>query len=401
MEFLSEYGLFLAKVVTVVVALLVVIGIVVANRSHMKDRQPGHIAVTHLNDRYQDMKETLLEAVMDDADYAERKKQQEKDRKAEAKARAKQHKAELKAQAKARKKNKDSVSAEAQEAQPAEQAEADAEAAGQPSVVGEAKPQNAEGSEHRKRLFVVHFDGDIKASALSNLREEITAILQVAQKDDEVVVVLESPGGMVANYGLAASQLARVRSAGVKLTIAVDKVAASGGYMMACVADRILAAPFAMLGSIGVVAQLPNFHRLLQRNDVDFELFTAGEYKRTVTMFGENTAEGKEKFQSDLEEIHTLFQHFVSEYRPQLDIAKVATGEVWFGQRALDLALVDELKTSDEYLTSRAQNADLYQVEYKERQNIAKKIGFATQAGIESALARVLSRLAAWRHQAQ
>ncbi|MBN8431902.1 protease SohB [Microbulbifer salipaludis] len=401
MEFLSEYGLFLAKVVTIVVALLVVIGIVVANRSHMKDRQPGHIAVTHLNDRYQDMKETLLEALMDDADYAERKKQQEKDRKAEAKARAKQHKAERKAQAKAHKEKKGSGSAETQEVQPAEQAEADAEAAGQSSVVGESEPQSAETSEHRKRLFVVHFDGDIKASALSNLREEITAILQVAQKDDEVVVVLESPGGMVANYGLAASQLARVRSAGVKLTIAVDKVAASGGYMMACVADRILAAPFAMLGSIGVVAQLPNFHRLLQRNDVDFELFTAGEYKRTVTMFGENTAEGKEKFQSDLEEIHTLFQHFVSEYRPQLDIAKVATGEVWFGQRALDLALIDELKTSDEYLTSRAQNADLYQVEYKERQNIAKKIGFATQAGIESALARIFSRLAAWRHQAQ
>lgn len=401
MEFLSEYGLFLAKVVTIVVALLVVIGFIVANRAHMKDRQPGHIAVTHLNDRYEDMKETLLEAVMDDADYAERKKQQEKERKAEAKANAKKRKAELKAQAKARKEDKKTGSGDGHEVQLAEQAEADAEAGSEESLPVVRADEQTAGADTRKRLFVVHFDGDIKASALSNLREEITAILQVAGKEDEVVVALESPGGMVANYGLAASQLARVRSAGVKLTIAVDKVAASGGYMMACVADRILAAPFAMLGSIGVVAQLPNFHRLLQRNDVDFELFTAGEYKRTVTMFGENTPEGKEKFQSDLEEIHTLFQHFVSEYRPQLDIAKVATGEVWFGQRALDLALVDELKTSDEYLTSRAQNADLYQVEYKERQNIAKKIGFATQSGIESALARLFSRLAAWRHQAQ
>ena len=401
MEFLSEYGLFLAKVVTIVVALLVVIGFIVANRAHMKDRQPGHIAVTHLNDRYEDMKETLLEAVMDDADYAERKKQQEKERKAEAKANAKKRKAELKAQAKARKEDKKADSGDGHEVQLAEQAEADAEAGSTVSLPAARGAEDPAGADTRKRLFVVHFDGDIKASALSNLREEITAILQVAGKDDEVVVALESPGGMVANYGLAASQLARLRSAGVKLTIAVDKVAASGGYMMACVADRILAAPFAMLGSIGVVAQLPNFHRLLQRNDVDFELFTAGEYKRTVTMFGENTPEGKEKFQSDLEEIHTLFQHFVSEYRPQLDIAKVATGEVWFGQRALDLALVDELKTSDEYLTSRAQNADLYQVEYKERQNIAKKIGFATQSGIESALARLFSRLAAWRHQAQ
>ncbi|WP_160153891.1 protease SohB [Microbulbifer sp. ALW1] len=406
MEFLSQYGLFLAKVVTIVVALLVVIGIIVANRAHGKDRQPGHIAVTRLNDRYEDMKEVLLEAVMDSAEFDARKKQQEKDRKAEEKEQAKKRKAELKAKAKADKAAKKQSQSEAREVKLPEQAEADAEA-GSVAVSGEKVAESGEklagedDSNLRKRLFVVHFDGDIKASALSNLREEITAILQVAETRDEVVVCLESPGGMVANYGLAASQLARVRSAGVKLTIVVDKVAASGGYMMACVADRILAAPFAMLGSIGVVAQLPNFHKLLQRNDVDFELFTAGEYKRTVTMFGENTPEGKEKFQSDLEEIHTLFQHFVSEYRPQLDIAKVATGEVWFGQRALDLALIDELKTSDEYLTSRAQNADLYQVEYKERQNIAKKFGFAAQSGIESALARLLSRLAAWRHQAQ
>ncbi|MCK7597437.1 protease SohB [Microbulbifer sp. CAU 1566] len=407
MEFLSQYGLFLAKVVTIVVALLVVIGIIVANRAHGKDRQPGHIAVTRLNDRYEDMKEVLLEAVMDSAEFDARKKQQEKDRKAEEKEQAKKRKAELKAKAKADKAAaKKQSQPEAREVKLPEQAEADAEA-GSVAVSGEKVAESGEklagedDSNLRKRLFVVHFDGDIKASALSNLREEITAILQVAETRDEVVVCLESPGGMVANYGLAASQLARVRSAGVKLTIVVDKVAASGGYMMACVADRILAAPFAMLGSIGVVAQLPNFHKLLQRNDVDFELFTAGEYKRTVTMFGENTPEGKEKFQSDLEEIHTLFQHFVSEYRPQLDIAKVATGEVWFGQRALDLALIDELKTSDEYLTSRAQNADLYQIEYKERQNIAKKFGFAAQSGIESALARLLSRLAAWRHQAQ
>ncbi|MFV8783061.1 protease SohB [Microbulbifer sp. SA54] len=403
MEFLSEYGLFLAKVVTIVVAILVVVGFIVANRAHMKERQPGHISVSRLNDRYEDMKETLLEAVMDSGEFAHRQKQMAKEKKAKEKALAKQRKAELKAAEKERKKAaKGQPDAVALEGAVPEQAEADAEAGQSLSPQERTDDLSLKGEEPaRKRVFVVHFEGDIKASALSNLREEITAILQVADKNDEVVVCLESPGGMVANYGLAASQLARVRSAGVKLTIVVDKVAASGGYMMACVADRILAAPFAMLGSIGVVAQLPNFHRLLERNDVDFELFTAGEYKRTVTMFGENTPEGKEKFQDDLEEIHTLFQHFVAEYRPQLDIARVATGEVWFGQRALDLRLIDELKTSDEYLTARAENSDLYQVEYKERQNIAKKIGIAAQVSVESALSRLFSRLAAWRHQAQ
>lgn len=394
MEFLSDYGLFLAKVVTIVVALLVLVGFIVANREHLKERVQGHIDVTHLNDRYEQMKETLLEAVMDKHEFARRKKQQAKEKKAREKALQKKHKAELKKKPREKVQHK---GLESTETPLPEQGEADAESGEQhtPVLVTE-KPAG-----ERKRIFVLNFDGDIKASALDHLREEITAVLQVAEPGDEVLVCLESPGGMVANYGLAASQLARVRSAGIQLTIAVDKVAASGGYMMACVGDRILAAPFAMLGSIGVLAQLPNFNRLLKRHDVDFELFTAGEYKRTVTMFGENTPEGREKFQSDIEEIHALFQHFIGEYRPSLDVNKVATGEVWFGQRALDLGLVDELKTSDEYLTSCAKDADLYQVEYKEKKNIARKIGLAAQAGVEAATTRLFSRLEAWRHQAQ
>ena len=182
---------------------------------------------------------------------------------------------------------------------------------------------------------MLNFDGDIRASATDNLREEISAILPQIVTGDEVLVKLESPGGMVHSYGLAASQLQRIKNAGVPLIIAVDKVAASGGYMMACVADRIIAAPFAVLGSIGVLAQLPNFHRLLQKNNIDFELLTAGEYKRTLTMFGENTDKGREKFVEELEETHGLFKSFVSANRPALDIAKVATGEVWYGQNAL------------------------------------------------------------------
>ena len=394
MEFLREYGLFLAKVVTIVVALLVIVGFIVANREHLKERVQGHISVTHLNDRFENMKEVLLEAVMDKHEFNARKKQLAKQRKAEEKALQKKHKAERKQKPDEKVRRAD---LESTDTPVPEQAEADAEAGEQHTP---ARP-SARPEGERGRIFVLHFEGDIKASELSQLREEITAILQVAESGDEVLVCLESPGGMVANYGLAASQLARLRNAGVHLTIAVDKVAASGGYMMACVADRILAAPFAMLGSIGVVAQLPNFNRLLKRHDVDFELFTAGEYKRTVTMFGENTVEGREKFQEDLEEIHALFQHFVAEFRPQLDIGKVSTGEVWFGQRALELGLVDELKTSDEYLTTRARDAELYQVEYKEKTNIAKKMGLAAQSGVESALMRLFSRLAAWRHQAQ
>ncbi|QFT55462.1 protease SohB [Microbulbifer sp. THAF38] len=382
MEFLIEYGLFLAKIVTVIVALMVLVGFIFANREQLKERVQGHISVTRLNDRYEQFKETLLEALMEKHEFNQRKKQLAKEKKAEEKALVKRHKAAAKEKA-----SKGGSVAETKEPQT--------------DTASEAPEKAADSMGERKRIFVTHFNGDIKASGLSHLREEITAILQVAEAGDEVLLCLESPGGMVANYGLAASQLARVRSAGIQLTIAVDKVAASGGYMMACVADRILAAPFAMLGSIGVLAQLPNFNRLLKRHDVDYELFTAGEFKRTVTMFGENTEEGREKFQSDLEEIHVLFQHFISEYRPKLDVAKVATGEVWFGQKALAMGLVDELKTSDEYLTDCAKHADLFQVEYKEKKNIAKKMGLAAEAGVESALTRLFSKLTAWRHHAQ
>ncbi len=254
------------------------------------------------------------------------------------------------------------------------------------------KGEDTTPEDRRKRLYVLHFDGDIRASATDNLREEISAILPADLQGDEVLVVLESPGGMVHSYGLAASQLQRIKSAGVPLIIAVDKVAASGGYMMACVADRIIAAPFAVLGSIGVIAQLPNFHRLLQKNDIDFELLTAGEYKRTLTMFGENTDKGREKFVEELEETHGLFKSFVSANRPALDIAKVATGEVWYGQNALAEGLVDELQTSDAFVQSRLADWDVFEVRFVHKKNWQEKLGFAAESALERTFLKIWQR---------
>lgn len=214
----------------------------------------------------------------------------------------------------------------------------------------------------RPRTFVCRFKGDLQASAVVALSEEINAILIAAAPGDRVVVVLESAGGTIHGYGLAASQLARVRARGLPLTVLVDRIAASGGYMMACVADRIVAAPFAIVGSIGVVAQLPNFHRLLQRHDVDFEQMTAGRYKRTLSLFGENTDEGRAKFQQDIDDAHALFKDFVSRYRPALDLERVATGEYWFGQRALELGLVDAIATSDGHLAECMITSEVYLV---------------------------------------
>lgn len=346
MEFLTEYGLFLAKTITFVVAIFIIISLIVSASSRGKKSEKGHIQVSKLNEKYKAMREALQHAVFDE----EHLKQCEKDEKKRLKA----EKADQKKAAKEKQKQ-DSVKED----------------------------------DHKKRVFVLDFHGDIKASANEGLREAISAVLTLASPKDEVVVKVESGGGMVHSYGLASSQLARITNKQIPLTVCVDKVAASGGYMMACVADKIVAAPFAILGSIGVVAQLPNFHRLLKKNDIDYEMFTAGEFKRTVTMFGENTQKGREKFVEDIEDTHVLFKDFVSEHRPQVDIAQVATGEVWFGRRAKDVNLIDVLQTSDEYLLDQVETADIFEVEFAVKKSIQEKLGIAAQTAVERALLSV------------
>jgi len=247
---------------------------------------------------------------------------------------------------------------------------------------------------NNQKIFVLDFKGDIQASAVENLREEITLILATAKAGrDRVVVRLESPGGMVHGYGLAAAQLVRLRDAGFHLTICVDKVAASGGYMMACIANEIITAPFAIVGSIGVVAQVPNFNRLLKQHNVDFELYTAGQYKRTVTMFGENTPEGKAKFEEELQQTHVLFKHFVEKYRPQLNVDKVATGEHWYGEDALNLNLVDKLQTSDEYLLALLAQHDVYVINTRKKATLGEKLGLQAAQMADSLIPAVMSKV--------
>ncbi|MBE02964.1 protease SohB [Marinobacter lutaoensis] len=346
MEFLTEYGLFLAKVATFVVAGIILVSAVVsaAQKDKGDPEFDGELRIRKLNDSYRKLKENIEARLMSD-----------QARKVYEKARKKERKAEKKA-AKGK------------------SGETGADEAGRP------------------RVFVLDFDGDIKASDTDQLRRAVSAVLGVAEPGrDEVVVRLESGGGLVHAYGLAAAQLDRIRNKGVRLTACVDKVAASGGYMMACVADRIVASPFAVVGSIGVVAQLPNFHRFLKKNDVDFEVLTAGEHKRTLTIFGENTDKGRQKFLEDLEETHGLFKEYVAERRPQLDIAKVSNGDIWFGKRALEVQLVDELKTSDEYLIEASERADVVSVTFQRKRTLPEKLGLAVGAALEHTVWRLLS----------
>lgn len=344
MEFFQEIGLFLAEAVILVTAIIVVILAIAAASQRRKGGEEGYIEVRRLNDRYT----AFHDAVRSFTEHAETRKVREKAEKKSAKAEQKQARQQAKE-------------------------EADKE----------------DGKQGDGRLFVLRFEGDIRASETESLREEISAIAPELREGDEVLMCLESPGGMVHSYGLAASQLQRIRATGASLTVAVDKVAASGGYMMACVADRIISAPFAVIGSIGVVAQLPNFHRLLKKNDVDFELLTAGKYKRTLTMFGENTDDGRAKFVEDLEDTYDLFKDFVVLNRPVVDIEAVATGEIWYGQRALDQNLVDELSTSDAYLQTRLGEIEAFEVRYVPKKSWQEKFGMAAEAGIERTFLRL------------
>ncbi len=364
MSFLYEYLMFLGQVVTLVIGFLVVVSFLASLSNRASAGEQGHLQIRKLNDRLRDLRFSM-ESHLLSPDQA--KKQH--------KAELKREKSEAKKAAKKVAKSPKSEAAQSVGLQSTTEENAGEKGAGEEigvedsaelQAVDSHPTEAAEPSGEKPRTFVIRFDGDVAATAVEHFRIEVSAVLTMAQPRDEVVVCIESPGGMVHSYGLAASQMMRIRSKGIPLTAVVDRVAASGGYLMAAVANKIVAAPFAVIGSIGVVAQVPNVHRLLKKNDVDVEVLTAGKYKRTLTLLGENTDEGREKFRQELEDVHALFQDFVVENRPNLDIDAVATGEAWYGTRALALHLVDELAASDEYLIQRCQERDVFDIAWVE-----------------------------------
>ncbi|EOG5746832.1 protease SohB [Enterobacter roggenkampii] len=344
MELLSQYGLFLAKIATVVIAIAVV-AVLIVNLTQRK-RQRGELRITRLSEQYKEMQEEMSLALLDSHQQKLWLKAQKKKHKQEAKA--------AKAKAKAK--------------------------------------LNTPQDKVTPRVYVLDFKGSMDAHEVASLREEVTAVLAVATPQDQVVVRLESPGGVVHGYGLAASQLQRLREKQIPLTVAVDKVAASGGYMMACVADKIVAAPFSIIGSIGVVAQIPNFNRFLKNKEIDIELHTAGQYKRTLTLLGENTEEGRQKFREDLNETHHLFKDFVHRMRPTLDIEQVATGEHWYGVQAQEKGLVDEVGTSDDLLLNLMEGRELVGVRFAQRKRLLDRFTNSAAESADRLLLRWLQR---------
>ncbi|KAE9533766.1 protease SohB [Ursidibacter arcticus] len=342
-EILLNYGIFLLELLTVFGIVAVVMMIILESR---KQPETGTITITNLTEKYQDQEKMLSSLFLSEAEQKHLEKQEKKAQKEKAKLEKKSLKA------------------------------------------GEEPAE-----ETKSRLFVLDFNGDVHASAVSSLRKEIDALIALVNPEkDEVLLKLESPGGVVHGYGLAASQLQRLKMRNIPLTVAVDKVAASGGYMMACVADKIISAPFAVIGSVGVVAQVPNIHRLLKKNEIDVDVMTAGEYKRTVTFIGENTEKGKQKFQQELEETHQLFKQFVQENRPQVEIEQVATGEHWFGTQAIKLNLVDEISTSDDVVLNAIKEKDVIEVKYRQKKKLAQRLGDQVESRIENLVAKFLHK---------
>jgi serine protease SohB len=316
--FLAEYGIFLLEFLTVVVIIVAAVLFIVAMAR--KSQPDDGLAIEHINDSVEHRADLVRRSILGRRDSRKLIKERERKRKAER------------------------------------------------------KHEGGDEASKRPRIFVLDFKGDIRATATASLREEISAVIEVAAKGDEVLLRLENAGGAVHEHGLAASQLLRLRAQGIPLTIAVDKVAASGGYLMACVADRIIAAPFAIIGSIGVLVQLPNFNRLLEAKGVDFEQITAGKYKRTLTLFGQNTDEGREKLKEEIVEVHELFKRQIKELRPAVDVEGVATGEHWYGSQALDLGLIDEIGTSDDFLLAAAGRAELFRLSYKRHRKMLERV---------------------------
>lgn len=328
---LLQYLLFLAKTITLVIAILILLTGILSIAYKNKDRAKNKLTIKKLNEKYEEMQKALQTETLDKAVLKKIRKDEKKAKK-----------------------------------------------------IGEKERTQREMP--CKRIFVLNFAGDIRASAVKSLREEVNAILTVATTQDEIVLRLESQGGMVHAYGLAASQLERIRKNKIPLIVIVDKVAASGGYLMASVANRILAAPFAILGSIGVIAQLPNFNRLLKKNNIEFEQISAGQYKRTLTLFGENTRQGRQKFQEEVDETHDLFKSFVLENRPILNMGTVGTGKHWYGTQALAFNLIDDIMTSDDYLLSASKTTDIYEVSYCPKKTLMDKFATTAQKGYEQLL---------------
>lgn len=343
MEWWSLYSLFAAKVATFLLALIVVLIIIARIRGAGRQRSAeASLSIKERRERFQPRQHQLQGVRMSDGEYKRWQKQQHKEEKARLK----------------------------------------------------------EDVSEQPVIWVLDFDGDLQASGTDEMAEEITSLIEGAHKGDEVVLRLESGGGLVHSYGLAAAQLDRLRDAGLKLTVCVDRVAASGGYMMACCADHLIAAPFAVIGSIGVVAQVPNVHRLLKKHDVDVEILTAGEHKRTLTMLGENTEEGRRKFLEDLADTHALFKQHVRQRRPQLDIDQVADGDIWYGQQAVALGLIDDVQTSEGYLSQRAREGlDIFEVSLTAPRSLVSRLAHGAESTLQRAVNACLQRALNWRSE--
>ncbi len=245
------------------------------------------------------------------------------------------------------------------------------------------------------RLAVLRFQGlrDLNASGDQRLSEAIDEVLVNRDHFEEAVVIIDSPGGTTHGYGHAYALLERLSASGLKVTACIDRIGASGGYLMALPADRILAGPFAIVGSVGVVAGIPNVKRLLEEKGVSYRLFVAGDKKRVVHFADDDGPEVREYMDEKLAGIHTQFLQAVEKHRgDRVKLDEVRSGDHWSAEESVEkgLGLVDELQTSAEYLLERNREVALVMIE--RRVDITERFAGYLAARLSARVASLFTR---------
>jgi protease-4 len=193
----------------------------------------------------------------------------------------------------------------------------------------------------RKAIAVIDVKGDILSS------EKVVKEIEKYDEDSSVraiVLRVNSPGG-----GIAQSQeiYKAVKEADKEIIASLGSVAASGGYYISCGADRIIANPGTITGSIGVITTFPKYHQLLKKIGVEWEVIKSGEHKDIGSPYRDMTVEEKRLFQDVIDDLFDQFVEVVSVERdiPKEEVLKLADGRIFSGNQAHELGLVDEIGT--------------------------------------------------------
>ncbi|WP_343192796.1 S49 family peptidase [Buchnera aphidicola (Taiwanaphis decaspermi)] len=224
----------------------------------------------------------------------------------------------------------------------------------------------------KSNLYILDYNDKIKKNKIKKLREEISSIILVAKKNDEVLLRLENTSDIVYEYGLVIAQLQRLRKKGIKLIISIDKIVSNGGYIIACVADHISASPFSIIGPINIVVNIPNIDKYTQTSNLNNQLNDCNTFTK-LTLIKNNTKIYVNKIFNKLDIKKYIRNSFIKDMRPSLNLNKIFNQNYWIGENAINEKLIDSINTSDDILFSKKDTHNLLKIKYVYKSNIVEK----------------------------